>query len=223
MVETMFHQRTPDTAPDDPVAKREHLAALALAVLVRGKGRAKGKTELVVVVDAKTLLEGEHADTFVDVGMDIDLPIETVRRMACSADVFVPVLSAANGVNLYQGRKKRLATEDQRRLLRLLYPTCMMPGCSTPFDDCDIHHIDYFGRDFGLTNIDTQGPLCFRDHDDVHRGRVSLSMDELRNLTVTYGMAPSASIHPRNGQRHDSRLRKGHSGLRHDSEHGGAG
>lgn len=185
-VEARFHQRTPDTAPDDPVAKQHHLAALALVGLIDGKAGKRGRTELVVVVDAKTLVHGEHPDTFVDVGIDIDLPIETIRRFACDADVFVPVLSAANGINLYHGRNVRVATPEQRRLLRLMYPTCMMPDCAVPFDACQIHHFDFYGRDFGLTNIDRMGPLCRRHHHGAHEGGIQLALDHYRNLTITY-------------------------------------
>jgi hypothetical protein len=185
MIDTLFHDKTPDTAPTDSVAKQEHLAALALLQLTEGGG-TKGRTELVVMVDATTLVKGEHPHTFVDCGMEIDLPVETVRRMAYSAEVFVPMLSAANGVNLYHGREKRLASAPQRRLLRAMYPTCMMPGCEVPFDRCEVHHLAFYGRDFGLTDIDAQGPLCKADHRKVHEGRVRLALDELRNLTVTY-------------------------------------
>lgn len=186
-VESLFHQRTPTTAPDDPLAKQQHLAALALTALIQGKGRARGKTELVIVVDADTFQDGPHESSVINVGgMDVDLPLDTIRRMACAADVFVPVLSAANGINLYHGRDERVATPEQRRLLRLLYPTCMMPGCEVRFDDCQIHHIDFYGRDFGLTNIDRMGPLCHRDHHAAHEGGVKLSLDEHRNLTITH-------------------------------------
>jgi hypothetical protein len=185
-IETRFHARTPDTAPEDPLAKQQHLAALALVALIEGEGGKKGRTELVVTIDARTLVDGEHAGTVADVGIDVDLPVETIRRFACDADVFVPVLSAANGINLYLGRDERVATPQQRRLLRVMYATCMMPGCTVPFDDCQIHHVDFYGRDFGLTDIDRMGPLCHRHHRDVHEGGIKLSLDDHRNLTITH-------------------------------------
>jgi hypothetical protein len=52
-VETLFAQATPDTAPDDPFAKQDHLRALALVKLVEGAGSGmSGRVEWVAVIDA---------------------------------------------------------------------------------------------------------------------------------------------------------------------------
>ncbi|MGZ4738297.1 MAG: DUF222 domain-containing protein [Ilumatobacteraceae bacterium] len=185
MVDSLFNERTPETAPVDPVSKQQHLRALALAALCDGKG-GKVRTELTVLIDATTLLSGEHADTFVDLGVDIDLPVEAIRRMATSAAVLTPVITAANGINLHLGRSKRLASRDQRRILRVMYPTCALPGCTVPFDKTEIHHIDWFGPDHGKTDIDDLAPICHTDHRHIHERRIAVSIDRQRNLTVTY-------------------------------------
>ena len=185
MVESLFHDKTPDSAPADPVSKQQHLRALALMALCDGKG-GKVRTEVTVVIDAQTLLEGEHAQTYVDLGLDIDLPVETIRRMATSAEVLTPVITAANGINLHLGRSKRLASRDQRRILRVMYPTCARPGCDVPFEKTEIHHIDWYGRDSGRTDIDVLAPLCHADHRDTHERRFALSIDRQRNLTVKH-------------------------------------
>ncbi|MGZ4724211.1 MAG: DUF222 domain-containing protein [Ilumatobacteraceae bacterium] len=185
MVDSLFNERTPETAPVDPVSKQQHLRALALAALCDGKG-GKVRTELTVLIDATTLLSGEHADTFVDLGVDIDLPVEAIRRMATSAEVLTPVITAANGINLHLGRSKRLASRDQRRILRVMYPTCALPGCTVPFDKTEIHHIDWFGPDNGKTDIDDLAPICHTDHRHIHERRIAVSIDRQRNLTVTY-------------------------------------
>ncbi|HEX2782157.1 MAG TPA: DUF222 domain-containing protein [Ilumatobacteraceae bacterium] len=185
MVDSLFHDKTPDTAPADPVSKQQHLRALALAALCDGKG-GRVRTELTVLIDAQTLLDGEHADTYVDLGLDVDLPVEAIRRMATSADVLTPVITAANGINLHLGRSKRLASRDQRRILRVMYPTCAIPGCVVPFDNTEIHHIDWYGQDNGRTDIDDLAPLCHTDHRHIHERRFALSIDRQRNLTVKY-------------------------------------
>lgn len=183
MVDRLFHDKTPPTAPEDPLAKQHHLRALAFAALCDGKA-GRLRTELTILIDAKTL-HGEHLDTYTNLGLDIDLPVETIRRMATHADVIVPVITAANGINLHLGRAKRLASRDQRRILRVMYPTCAIPGCTVPFDKTQIHHITYFGTPAGRTDIDDEIPLCFTDHDRTHHDHIRLAIDQYRNLTIT--------------------------------------
>jgi hypothetical protein len=185
MVDSLFNEKSPETAPVDPVSKQQHLRGLALAALCDGKG-GKLRTELIVLIDARTLLSGEHADTFVHLGVDFDLPVEAIRRMATSAAVLTPVITAANGINLHLGRSKRLASRDQRRILRVMYPTCALPGCTVPFDKTEIHHLDWFGPDNGKTNIDDLAPICHTDHRHIHERRIAVSIDRQRNLTLTY-------------------------------------
>jgi hypothetical protein len=97
MTNTLFHQATPAEAPTDALAKQQYLAAHALLRLTEGR-HGKTSTEVMVLIDAKTMVSGEHSDTVVDLGFDIELPVETVRKMACCADVVVPVITADNGV-----------------------------------------------------------------------------------------------------------------------------
>ena len=54
-VETMFHDRQPDTCPADPLERQHHLQALALIALVDGKGVSSGRAEVIVVIDYETL------------------------------------------------------------------------------------------------------------------------------------------------------------------------
>jgi hypothetical protein len=52
-VEALFAERTPDTAPADPIEKQHHLRALALVHLMDGAGGGKaGRAEFVAVIDA---------------------------------------------------------------------------------------------------------------------------------------------------------------------------
>jgi len=71
------------------------------------------------------------------------------------------------------GRTARLANATQRRALRALYPTCAMPGCTTAFDDCDIHHITEWD-DGGTTDIANLWLLCAHHHRVKHRPGVQV-------------------------------------------------
>jgi hypothetical protein len=184
--DALFHQQTPALAPDDPSERQQYVAALALVELVNGQGSGKTSTELMILIDAQTLCEGEHEDTIVDVGFDLDLPIDTIRRMACCADVLVPVVTAANGINLHLGRAQRLPSRDQRRALRAMYPTCPVPGCRVQFDKLRIHHLRWWTRHLGPTDLENLLPLCCVHHDAVHTSDLVITMRDDRSLPLVW-------------------------------------
>lgn len=156
-LEALFHDTTPDTCPTDPLEKQHHLRALALVALTAGKHTDRaGSIDMSVLIDATTLLSGVHEHTVIDCGLGIDLPVETLRRMACCADI-TPIIVGANGVDLHLGRTTRLANRDQRRALRAMYRGCAIPGCCVAWDHVTIHHLTYF-RNLGPTNIE----ICCR-------------------------------------------------------------
>ena len=120
MVETMFHDRIPETCPTDPMLKQQHLQALALVTLTEGRG-GRDRIDVSVLIDAQTLAGGEHEGSVIDVGLPIELPVETLRRMACCAESMTPIIVAVDGVSLALGRETRLANRAQRRALRAMY------------------------------------------------------------------------------------------------------
>ena len=178
-VEAMFHDAHPDTAPDDPLARQDHLAGLAVARLVVDGQAAPGtgtrRAEMLVLIDLDTLLRGLHERSVIDLPHGGSLPASVVRRMACDADI-IPVVLGGSSVVLDLGRSRRLATPDQRRALLAMYPTCSVPGCTVPYHRCEIHHVGFWARDGGHTDLGAQAPLCRAHHDDVHAERIDLTM-----------------------------------------------
>ncbi len=67
-----------------------------------------------------------------------------------------------------------------------MYRRCAIPGCSVGFDKCQIHHLQWWGRDHGHTDIDVMLPLCHKHHHHAHEGGWQLALDPHRNLTITY-------------------------------------
>lgn len=112
--------------------------ALVEAVSATGGGRAR--TGMVVHIDRSTLTGGRHDTTLCQTDSGIPVPIDTVRRMACDADI-IPVVLNGNGVVLDQGRAKRLATHEQRIAIEAMQATCSHPDCTVGIDDCRIHHL----------------------------------------------------------------------------------
>ena len=98
------------------------------------------RTDMLVVIDLQTLLTGLHQRSLIDNGHDIELPIESYRRMACTAGI-IPIVLNGDGVVLDEGRRQRLATRNQRRALRAMYQTCAIPGCRVRTQHCEPDHI----------------------------------------------------------------------------------
>ena len=182
-IEGLFSDTTPVTAPADPIAKQHHLRALALGALVDGKGAKVGGVDMSILIDSATLLTGPHDGSVVDFGLPIALPIDTIRRMACVAEV-TPVIVGADVVRLWVGCTTRFATREQRRALRAMYRGCAVPGCCVAWDYVVIHHLQYFHHG-GPTDIENLLPLCTKHHHLVHEGGWNLSLDRFRHLTIT--------------------------------------
>jgi len=205
-------RRLPENCPTDPLELQQHLAALALAELMgvsdtaldgesadesgvrpAGPVGGGGSPDVTVIIDEQTLREGHQREgSIVDIGLGgFGLPVETIRRWACTGSV-TPVIVSADGVRLILGRETRVANRAQRRALRVLYRTCSL--CDTPFDLCQIHHVDWFALG-GLTNIECLLPVCSKHHHLVHEGGWVLHLAADRTLTVT---RPGGiiSVHP---------------------------
>jgi len=184
-IEALFHDKSPDDAPTEPVERQQFLAAEALVAIFESKASASGLVaDVTVIIDFKTLVEGhQHPLSIIDAGLGrFGLPVETVRRWACIGSV-TPVVVGADGVRLYLGRETRLANRAQRRALRVMYRTCAL--CDVPFEHTQIHHITYYGLQQGLTDIDNLAPLCSRHHHLMHEGGWKLHLAADRTLTVT--------------------------------------
>jgi Domain of unknown function (DUF222) len=180
--EALFHDRVPDTCPLDE-RKNDHLRALALLHLTEGKGTASGRPDITVVIDLQTLLDGAHAQSRIEVVDGVTLPVETIRRMACFANI-IPAVLGSDGVLLDLGRSERLATAQQRRALRTMYATCGVPGCAVAFEHCTPHHINYW-RNGGRSDMGNLIPLCSKHHHLAHEGGWRLELDARRYLTIT--------------------------------------
>ena len=181
-IEKLFHDATPENAPSDPIGKQHHLRALALAAMIDGNGAKGGGVDMSILIDATSLLSGKHPGSIIEFDMPIDLPIETVRRMACTADV-TPIIVGADGVHLHLGATTRLANRAQRQALRAMYRGCAIPGCCVAWDYVVIHHLKYF-RNGGPTDIENLLPLCTKHHHYAHEGGWQFHLTADRTLTI---------------------------------------
>jgi hypothetical protein len=205
LVESMFHsgdREVPiDVAPW--VEPNDHRRAHALLALLSGSqasdhidasyviGGPPVRAEVIVHIDLRTLREGLHSDSVNRTSSGAEIPAETIRRLACEADI-IPVVLDGRSVPIDVGRAKRLATIHQRRALEARYSTCAASGCEVSFDRCHIHHIHYW-ENGGGTDLSNMVPLCSRHHHAVHDG--GIDVDALVHARSTYHTTPEGS-HP---------------------------
>lgn len=144
----------------------DRLGVDALLEALTAEQGSRRVPSIVVHIDIDRLIHGAPGLCEADDGPP--LPVDTVRRLACEADL-IPVVLDGRGVALDEGRSKRLATPEQRTALEAMQRTCSHPDCTVTIDDCRIHHVDPWGCD-GLTDLARLAPLCEHHHHLVHEG-----------------------------------------------------
>jgi hypothetical protein len=45
---------------------------------------------------------------------------------------------------------------------------CRVDGCSAPPWACEVHHLDFWARDHGRTDLDRLASICWHHHTLVH-------------------------------------------------------
>ena len=146
-----------------------------MTVIRRGVAGSKGqpttpKAMVMVSIDFEVLrrLLSESGDA-PGCGATLDgrtITAETIRRLACEADI-IPVVLGTEGEILDQGRKTRLVTPGQRVNLARRDQGCTFPGCSVPATWCDAHHVIWWSRE-GDSDVLNYALLCPRHHTWVH-------------------------------------------------------
>jgi hypothetical protein len=131
------------------------LALVALVTDGPATGTRRGRAELCVVIDERTMRNGLHDRSIVEHSHGADLPIEAIRRMACTAEIVAIVLNA-DSVALDVRRSSRMATVAQRRAAGDV-SDLRDPRVQVPFRLTEPHHIH--GRPSG-GRVDNLIPLC---------------------------------------------------------------
>lgn len=92
---------------------------------------------------------------------------DSARRLAASADVIPAVLGGESEV-LDLGTTRRHFNRAQRRALALRDGGCAWPGCPHPPSFTQAHHIRWWKRDKGPTNLNNGILLCSGHHHRIH-------------------------------------------------------
>jgi uncharacterized protein DUF222 len=126
-----------------------------------------------------------------------DLPIDTVKRLACDGSV-ITIVEDEEGTPLDVGRKTRTISTVLRRALLARDRHCTFPGCH---NRCyvDGHHIEHWA-DGGETNLANLTLLCTFHHTLVHEGGFKICSD---GAGASYFRRPDGRVIPRFGYRLD--------------------
>jgi hypothetical protein len=166
----------------EPLVKGRHLDAAALIELVQAGNGAKGRPEILVVVDAETACTGPHDRSLRQTRDGHELSYDTITRLACDS-LIRRVLLDERGVPIDVGRSRRTAGNAQWAALNAIYSTCAWHGCDRPISWCQAHHINEWDHG-GPTDLDNLVPLCSRHHHAVHEGQWSIKLLPDRTLRI---------------------------------------
>ncbi|MFE6256600.1 DUF222 domain-containing protein [Agromyces sp. NPDC057865] len=174
LVSDVLRRREPGESDAHPVVDDHRsipqIQADALAALAR---HALGctqtltplvKTTVVVRVDLDALVSGLGHAQFD--GHDHPISAGTARRMAADAEL-IPAVLGGDSLPLDLGRAARLFTRAQRLALGERDGGCASCGQNIAY--VEAHHIDWWHRDTGATDLSNGVLLCSFCHHMIHR------------------------------------------------------
>ncbi len=160
------------SGPADPDAPRRSVKQMQAEALVRLCEHALGCSEtdlplqgatVVVRIDHDDLV---HNTGFATIdGITTPISVATARRMAAGGQIISCVLGGDSQI-LDWGRTKRLFTVTQRLALVERDGGCAM--CGAPPGQTKVHHIRWWARDAGPTDLANGVLLCESCHHRIH-------------------------------------------------------
>jgi len=114
------------------------------------------------------------------------------RRLACDAHIARFITGPSSEI-LDLGRSTRIPNQARRRAIRVRDRGCAVPGCDAAPGWCDIHHIRYWTRDHGPTDLDNLIMCCHAHHTMIHNNQLTIQTDGGR---FTFKRADGTTIKP---------------------------
>jgi hypothetical protein len=175
------HDHDHTECPELAVPARATLLALALVELLRlGAVRDRDKTR-GPVIDLTLVWNIDRPDVVESLDGDFKLTFDRFTELFCDP-LITPM--TINGAALDLGRSERHASRAQRRTLALRDGGCVFPGCDTPANWCDAHHVIHWHHD-GPTDICNLALLCRRHHGITHRTGWTMTTTDNQHFTWT--------------------------------------
>lgn len=121
--------------------------------------------------------------------------IETAERLACVGSM-TEVSFDTKSQPIDVGREQRLYTRTQRIALAARDGGCRWPGCERPPSWTEAHHIKFWARDHGKTDVVDGILLCRHHHLLLHNNHW-----EIERQAGSYCLVPPADIDPQQRRR----------------------
>lgn len=133
-----------------------------------GDGAAAGRAS---TVGRRSAAGGGSAPATLEDGTP--LPVSEVARLLCDAEIGRVVVDARS-VPLDLGRTSRRFSAAQRRAVIIRDRVCAWNGCEVPAAYGELHHIRWWDRDGGPSDLDNAVLLCTHHHHVVHQLDLSI-------------------------------------------------
>ncbi len=180
-------------APRRTLPQRQADALVQLATHRAGCTAAEHPMEGATVIVRMTLAELESGSGVATVdGLDQPISVATARRMAASGGVIPCVLDGDSEI-IDWGRQRRLFTQAQRRALAERDGGCAM--CGLPPGMTKAHHIRWWCRDAGPTDLSNGVLLCETCHHRIHDNGWEIEV-EGRGVNGRVWFIPPAHVDP---------------------------
>ena len=156
-----------------PQLQADALAMIASHVLGCNRVPAAPATTLVVRTSLSALVDGVGHGT-ID-GLTQPVSASTIRKLAASAGI-IPAVLGGDSLPLDLGRAARLFTPGQRIALAERDGGCACCGLDLPYTQA--HHINWWNRDTGPTDLSNGVLLCPPCHTRIHNDGWTIHIDQ---------------------------------------------
>ena len=195
MVTQSLHRNEHAGEAERDLRSVKQMQADALADLCRHglgcKEVSTGPTATVVVRGALTDLQTGTGAATID-GIDQPIPAGALRRLAADAEVIPCVLGGESEI-LDWGRARRLFTPAQKLALAERDGGCV--SCGAPPTWCHGHHIRWWDRDSGATDLKNGVLLCTGCHHRLHSDGWEIRVDG-PSIDSKVWLVPTPGIDP---------------------------
>jgi Domain of unknown function (DUF222) len=166
-------ERTPEQLASDGFAQLLKLGADADPQFLLGSG-----APVIRITATKSAVETRQGLARIE-GQQAPVSIATLEKLSCEGGA-KSVVFDESGTVLDFGREQRFFTRKQREALALMWGGCAAPGCDRPPSWCEAHHIVFWSRDEGGTDLADGILLCRHHHLLFHNNGWEIQRDASR-------------------------------------------